>query len=129
MSKLLLALLLVPLTVLADDHTIFPKGVSQNVQVAQLCIAGYTKTIRPPVSYTNKHKVQWTPAGQKPNEYELDHYIPLQLGGSPTDPNNLWMQTWDTARRKDIAESYLHRQMCKGVYTLAEAQEKIRNWK
>ena len=33
-------------------------------------------------------------------KYELDHIIPLCLGGSPTDPSNLQLKPWDEATRK-----------------------------
>jgi hypothetical protein len=129
MNKLLVLLLLIPVIALADDHTISPKGVSANVQKVQLCTPGYTKTVRPAVSYTNKLKMQWTPAGHKPSEYELDHYIPIELGGSPTDLNNLWLQVWSTARIKDVQENLLHRDLCNGVYTIEQVQASIRKWK
>jgi hypothetical protein len=37
-------------------------------------------------------------------KYELDHFIPLALGGHPRKPENLWLQLWDGqwgARTKD----------------------------
>jgi hypothetical protein len=37
-------------------------------------------------------------------KYELDHIIPLCLGGSPTDPSNLQLEPWDEATRKDRVE-------------------------
>ena len=129
MNKLLLTLLLVSTTALADNHTVFPKGVVLTTNKATLCVSGYSSTIRPPTSYTNKLKVQWTPAGHKPNEYELDHYIPIALGGSPTDPNNLWLQKWDDAKRKDVQESLLHRDMCMGIYTPEQVQQYMKEWK
>ena len=129
MNKLLLALLFVSTTALADDHTVFPKGVVLTTDKAKLCVSGYSATIRPPVAYTNKLKKQWVPAGHNPNEYELDHYIPIALGGDPKNPDNLWLQKWDDARRKDKQETLQHRDMCNGIYTPQEAQQHIRDWK
>lgn len=72
-------------------------NVTQDNLKTTVCVAGYTDTIRPPVSYTNKLKLQqmvkWGLKG-KPSSYEEDHLISLVLGGSPTDPNNLWPERW-----------------------------------
>ena len=129
MKRLLLVTLLATNVALADDHTKPPAGVITPTSVRQLCVSGYTATIRPPVSYTNKLKAEWTPAGHKSSEYELDHFIPLALGGDPKDPDNLWMQVWSDARNKDILESSLHREVCNGKMSLEDAQEHIRNWR
>ena len=128
--KIFYSLLALSITAYADtDHTQMPSGVTANVTQKQLCVSGYTTTVRPPADKTNKIKELWTPAGHKPSEYELDHYIPIELGGSPTDENNLWMQPIDEARRKDVQETLLHRDMCYGIYTLQQAQNSIRKWK
>ncbi len=63
--------------------------------------------------------------------YEIDHLISLELGGS-NDIQNLWPQPYAPkpgAREKDKVENWLHRQVCAGNTTLAEAQESIvRDW-
>ena len=63
-----------------------------------ICKAGWTKTIRPSVSYTNNLKrqqiVQYGYANKKLGSYEEDHLISLQLGGHPTDPRNLWPEAY-----------------------------------
>jgi hypothetical protein len=65
-------------------------------------------------------------------EYEEDHLISLQLGGHPTDPQNLWPQPYRIkcgARIKDAVETKLKRLVCKGELTLAQAQRAIAtNW-
>jgi len=64
--------------------------------------------------------------------YQMDHLIPLSLGGHPTDPKNIWPQVLVTkwsARRKDYLEQVLHDKVCKGEVSLKDAQEQIRtNW-
>lgn len=64
--------------------------------------------------------------------YQMDHLIPLSLGGHPTDPKNIWPQLLITkwsARRKDYLEEILHDKVCKGELKLQDAQEQIRtNW-
>jgi len=94
-----------------------------------------TSMIRPPVSYTNPLKAQqireYGYADKNLPDYEEDHLISLELGGSPTDPKNLWPEPYKTtvsdggARFKDRVENYLHEQVCTGKLTLQEAQQQI----
>lgn len=60
--------------------------------------------------------------------YEVDHFIPLELGGS-NDLTNLWPQPADPMpgfHQKDCVEDYLHAQVCKlGSMSLADAQREI----
>jgi hypothetical protein len=63
--------------------------------------------------------------------YEEDHLISLQLGGSPTDPKNLWPQPYvgNNARKKDVVETKLKNLICTGKITLSDAQKAIAtNW-
>ena len=127
--KKLYALLFVCGISYAEDHTVPPVGVVANHNTQQLCVPNYTTTIRPPVSYTNGLKKAWVPAGHKVNEFELDHFIPLVLGGDPKSPDNLWLEKWDDARIKDKMEVELHHEVCAGKITLQQAQQSIRSWK
>jgi hypothetical protein len=109
----------------------------RNPQVTQLniattiCKAGWTVTIRPPVSYTNKLKAQDMPSYGETgaaSAYELDHLIPLEVGGDPRDPANLWPEPWDGTRGahvKDAAENSLKKAVCGGGMKLADAQAQI----
>lgn len=113
-----------------------------NVTVTQanigstICTSGYTATIRPPASYTNKLKKQQLISGyipgadaRNPGDYEEDHLISLELGGNPTDPKNLWPEKYPTARQKDQVEDFLHTELCAGMITLAQAQQSIvKDW-
>jgi hypothetical protein len=63
--------------------------------------------------------------------YELDHFIPLCLGGS-NDETNLWPEhfvgAWG-AHTKDHLAVRLHAMVCRGEISLRDAQEQIRsNW-
>ncbi len=100
-------------------------AVSQATVDQTICKAGYTATIRPPVAYTNALKARQLPAGAKLADYEEDHWIPLEIGGSPRDPRNLWPQIWTDARRKDSQENQLHRMVCAHTMTLAIAQRRM----
>jgi len=68
-------------------------------------------------------------------DYEEDHLIPLEVGGNPTDPRNLWPEPYQTsisdggAYYKDKVENYLHEQVCAGRISLQDAQHEIaKDW-
>ncbi len=111
-------------------------NVTQNNIKRTICKSGWTKTIRPRVSYTNKLKKQQIAeygfADKKLASYEEDHLISLQLGGHPTDPKNLWPEAYAGkcgARIKDVLETKLKRLVCSGEVTLETAQFAIApNW-
>ena len=94
-----------------------------------ICVKGWTKSIRPPASYTNRLKKQqirqYGYEDRNPKDYEEDHLIPLSVGGNPTDPKNLWPEPrrseWG-ADRKDELEFALYKAVCHGQMSLAEAQ-------
>lgn len=111
-----------------------PNITQDNIKTT-VCVPGYTKKIRPPSSYTNKLKKQQMAAlglPGKPSDYEEDHLISLEIGGNPTDPNNLWPEPYAGewgARKKDQLEDKLHRMVCTGQISLADAQHAIAtNW-
>lgn len=65
---------------------------------------------------------------QPRGSYELDHFIPLELGGS-NDVSNLWperAQPQPGFHEKDRVENYLHKQVCSKKMTLQDAQEAIK---
>ena len=120
------------------DPTLTPGATNPAVTQANIhqtiCVSGWTKTIRPPASYTNKLKAQQMieyryPPGTPPRSVEEDHLISLELGGSPTDPENLWPEPWAGewgARRKDVIETKLKHLVCSGAISLEAAQTAIR---
>jgi hypothetical protein len=90
-----------------------------------VCVSGWTRTIRPPTSYTSALKVEQMREyglGGSPSDYQEDHLISLELGGHPTDRRNLWPQPRPRAEQVDRIENQLNRQVCSGELTLAEAQ-------
>lgn len=108
-----------------------PAVTQANIQTT-ICRPGYTKLIRPPAAYTNALKRKQLPHGARMGDYEEDHLIPLELGGHPRDPHNLWPEPWTGAANahvKDRCENRLHRQVCSGAITLKAAQTGIAtNW-
>src|SRR6266542_3816982 len=61
--------------------------VTQATIASTICVKGWTKTIRPPASYTTALKKQqlaaWNYVDQNPRHYEEDHLVSLELGGAP----------------------------------------------
>ena len=104
-----------------------PEVIQENLK-STVCMSGYSKQIRPSTSYTNPLKIKLMRSygiNGNPSDYELDHLIPLSIGGAPKDPKNLWPQKWNGekgAKAKDVIERQAHRDLCKGKLTLQQAQ-------
>jgi len=58
-------------------------------------------------------------------DYEYDHLVPLELGGAPTDPRNLWPEPGASPNPKDELEDRLREMVCGGEIPLATAQREI----
>lgn len=137
--------------------TLNPSIAQDNISETICNPSWSTKSIRPPVSYTNDLKaIQIKEMHLLPEyvnsdgssgtdqlisnslkSFEEDHVIPLELGGAPRDPRNLWPEEYNLvingeqlgARQKDQVENYLHRRVCAGLITLPDAQYKIsKDW-
>jgi hypothetical protein len=101
--------------------------VTQATIATTICRRGWTRTIRPPVSYTNSLKAKGIRAYRlrgPPSAYQEDHLISLELGGDPVDPRNLWPEPYPRAAAVDAIENELNRQVCSGELTLEEAQRR-----
>ena len=102
-----------------------------------ICKPGWTATVRPSTAFTQGVKLKFLrEVGLDPDraaDYELDHFVPLALGGHPRSLDNLWLQRWDgewNARVKDRLERRLQVTVCEGRLTLRAAQTAVeRNWK
>jgi hypothetical protein len=101
--------------------------VTQATVHATICVRGWTKTIRPPTSYTNELKQkqmrEYGVVGSM-SDYQEDHLISLELGGHPTDPRNLWPQPYPRASEVDAMENDLNDKVCSGEMSLEDAQRK-----
>jgi hypothetical protein len=111
-------------------------NVTQDNLQSTICLSGYTSAIRPSVSYTNDLKIQqiqeYGYSNTDPKNYEEDHLVPLELGGNPTSPLNLWPEPRDlilNAGQKDHVENAAHAMVCSNKLSLISAQEQIAlNW-
>ena len=112
----------------ADDMPLNP-AVTQATIEATICAPGWSKTVRPSARYTARIKIKLIRELEIPEEllvdFELDHRIPLALGGAPSDERNLELQPWDEAGEKDRIETCLSRAVCAGTITLDEARRRI----
>jgi hypothetical protein len=101
-----------------------------------ICRSGWTRAVRPPESYTERLKreqiIEYGYRDKRLHDYEEDHLIPLELGGSPRSVKNLWPE-YDGGHipnPKDEVENALRRAVCDGQVRLAPAQRAIaRDWK
>ena len=115
--------------------TINPEVTQENID-RTVCVKGHTKTIRPPVNYTNSLKkkqiLQYQYADTNPRDYEEDHLIALSIGGAPYDAHNLWPEPryseWNAAK-KDQLEFVMFKMVCSHQVSLRDAQRAMAsNW-
>ena len=132
--------------------------VSQETIGQTICASGWTATVRPPETYTEKIKHLEAGGGGKVIyqdatyqvhgfeladpaifHFELDHLVPLELGGAPADPRNLWLEPYEApkgpaaagtgAQSKDAVENAARSAVCSGRVSLVDAQRAIAaNW-
>ena len=91
-----------------------------------ICTRGWTKTVRPPEAQTEwfKFHVAYPAYGLGWATSELDHLVPLELGGS-NDATNLWPEVGKIPNPKDKVENALNAAVCDGKVSLARAQQAI----
>ena len=121
--------------ILIQDMSLSPGAADPRVTQANIhetiCVVGYSASVRK-VSASTKRNVfaEYGISNPAPGAYEVDHLIPLELGGS-NDITNLWPEPYTgpaNARDKDVWENRLHKQVCLGQVTLAVAQDAMIHW-
>ena len=115
------------------DSACTPGAVFPNAAPAAICVPGYTKQVRS-VSVKLKKQIYTAYGLAYPpptGTYELDHLVPLALGGS-NDAANLFPEAASPTpgfKEKDVVEVYLYQEMCAGHIQQAAAQVQIAsNW-
>lgn len=110
------------------DFACTPGAVFPDVTKDQVCVSGYSSQVRNvPDSEKNDVYAEYGISHHSAGEYEVDHLISLELGGS-NDIANLWPEPAEPRpgfHEKDKVENYLHKQVCAGAMTLQEAQVQI----
>lgn len=127
--------MLVSVSAFSVPNVMTPGEINPNVTQSNIhktiCVVGWTETVRPSTSYTNKLKTKQLKLygyidGDLKN-YEEDHLVPLSVGGHPTSEKNLWPQPYRTgsvtAYNKDALERKLRNDVCNGKISLKDAQD------
>jgi hypothetical protein len=105
-------------------------GAVLEVSATEICQPGYARKVRKVYSATKRQVYQqYGVVRHGPGEFEVDHLVPLELGGS-NDIANLWPESAYPKpgfHEKDKVEDYLHRKVCKEGMDLKQAQWIIAN--
>ncbi len=117
-----------------DSVSLYPNptltpGDVLSVDTSKICVSGYTSTVRDvPLSLKKQVYAEYGVSyPQATGAYEVDHFIPLEIGGS-NDIKNLWLEPASPIpgfHQKDQYENYSHSQVCSGVITIQEAQRRM----
>jgi len=111
-----------------QDPDCTPGAIISTATTDQICQPGYSRSVRNvPVSEKDQVYAEYGIASHSPGEYEVDHLVSLELGGS-NDIANLWPEAASPTpgfHQKDMVENYLHAQVCSGAVPLKEAQIEI----
>ncbi|HEU5114753.1 MAG TPA: HNH endonuclease signature motif containing protein [Candidatus Paceibacterota bacterium] len=115
------------------DPSCTPGALFSEASKDIVCASGYTASVRYVTSGTKK-KIYTEYGIAYPKQrglYEVDHFIPLELGGS-NDIANLFPEAATPTlgfHEKDVVEDYLHEEVCGGRIGLAAAQALIaKDW-
>ena len=103
-------------------------AVTQGDLASTICRSGYTETVRPSESITEREKRGSMAAygDRRPlHDFEYDHLVSLELGGARNDARNLWPEPGASPNPKDSLENRLHARVCDGQMTLAAAQRAV----
>lgn len=128
MLKKIVLILIFPINAFAFGS--LSKSVTQGNIDKTVCVPGYSASIRPDVTITNKIKLKMIDNKKIPrseiSKYQLDHIVPLSVGGAPLDINNFQLQPYfgeiNNAKAKDAVEHKIHSDLCKGKISLVNAQ-------
>jgi hypothetical protein len=119
-------------TPILPDPKLTP-GDTFDVTTQDLCVPGYAKKVRNvPEEVRRQVYREYGITSRGRGDYEIDHLISLELGGS-NSIKNLWPESYRTspwnARVKDRLEDKLHQLVCGGQLDLKTGQQAIAsNW-
>jgi hypothetical protein len=114
------------------DTTCTPGAILSTATKSAICRSGYAGSVRNvPTSEKNQDYKEYGIYSHTAGQYEVDHLVSLELGGSNAIAN-LWPEAASPKpgfHEKDKVENYLHSQVCSGAITLKQAQIEIAtNW-
>src|SRR6202022_3574436 len=122
-----------PTPIVPDPNLTPGDAFEVKVQDLYLCLHGYTKKVRNvPADMKREVYREYGITSHESGDYEVDHLISLELGGS-NSIKNLWLESHRTspwnAQVKDRLEGKLHELVCDGKIDLKTAQQAIAsNW-
>jgi hypothetical protein len=104
-------------------------GAVLTTDASTICAPGYASSVRnvPTVTKKQVHVEYGASYPQSAGAYEVDHFIPLEIGGS-NDIKNLWLEPAAPTpgfHQKDQFENFEHDQVCDGAISAAEAQRRM----
>jgi hypothetical protein len=110
------------------DPACTPGAIFPEATKDKICVPGYSSEVRNvPQSEKNQAYEEYGIQTHTTGQYEVDHLISLELGGS-NDIANLWPEAAEPRpgfHEKDKVENYLHKQVCDGSMSLQDAQYQI----
>lgn len=107
-----------------------PGSIITQATLGRICVPGYTRAARN-VSDALRQEVysEYDISSHGAGQYEVDHLVPLELGGS-NGIANLWPELAPGFGEKDRVENELHDATCSGSIALRQAQVAIaRDWR
>lgn len=128
-----------PVSQAEPNPRLTPGALNPNVMQANISQTicrrgGYTRSVRPPETYTEALKrrqiAEYGYGDRRLRDYEEDHLVSLELGGAPSDPRNLWPEPHHVAGgwgsyAKGRLENRLHQMVCRSELSLAQAQSEL----
>lgn len=100
-------------------------AVRQDTLSATVCQPGWSDKQRPNLTTVKRERMAaYGVSGS--SKFELDHLIPISVGGALSDTRNLFPEPWNGphgAHAKDVIEDRVHRQLCAGQLSLVDAQQ------
>ena len=104
-------------------------GAVLTTDATTICTPGYASSVRniPTVTKKQVYAEYGASYPQPTGAYEVDHFIPLEIGGS-NDIKNLWLESATPTpgfHQKDQFENFEHGQVCNGTISVAEAQSRM----
>jgi hypothetical protein len=113
----------------AYPNPLVTPGAVLTTDASTICAPGYASGVRD-VSTATKKEVyaEYGVSYPRPlGAYEVDHFIPLEIGGS-NDIKNLWLEPATPTpgfHQKDQFENFEHGQVCSGTISVAGAQSRM----
>ena len=110
-------------------NTSLTPGAVLTTDATTICTPGYASSVRNVSTATKKQVYAEYGASypQSTGAYEVDHFIPLEIGGS-NNIKNLWLEPATPTpgfHQKDQLENFEHGQVCNGTISAAEAQSRM----